>query len=291
MTFPASGGRRDNGLHATEWGALVDLDPRLSDTLLDSLAAEGVPAYVEPAQDVDSYTRAATLPKRPLDRLWVDPSQADLARACVAAEVTDLAALLEPGTSPAGLVRPVPRTAAARVLQPPELPSSAVSPSSPPTGGDALPDDDELFRQIVAGFSTPVSDPVPRGPVSEDVDASPDAPPDAPRRRRSDRAAPPAEQVEPLPSWVEPEALEDEGHYEPPPPPKIGMPRLRSLGGAVMIVLGFVVLFLPSLVWLTDDGLSLLLGLVLIVGGTSLLVFSMRDAPPTDSGPDDGAVV
>lgn len=290
MTAPAPGGRRDNGLHATEWGALVDLDPRLSDTLLDSLAAEGVPAYVEPAQDTDSYTRATTLPKRPLDRLWVDASRADLARACVTAEVTELAALLEPGTSPSGLVRPVPRTAAARVLAPPELPSTAISPVSPPTGGDGLPDDDELFRQIVAGFSSDVHDPVPRWPVSEDLDERPG--PEGPRRRRTDRASPDEDDaVEPLPSWVEPEALDDDGHYEPPPPPKIGVPSLRSLLGAAMVVLGFVVLFVPSLVWLTDDGLSLLLGLVLTVGGTSMLVLSMRDAPPTDSGPDDGAVV
>ena len=293
MTAPSPGGRRDNGLHATEWGALVDLDPRLSDALLDSLAAEGVPAYVEPAQDVDSFTRATRVPKRPLDRLWVDPAQADLARACVTAEVTGLAALLEPGSSPSGLVRPVPRTAAARVLQPPELPSAAVSPTSPPTGGDGLPDDDELFRQIVAGFSSEVSDPVPRWPVAEDVDSTAQPEADSPRRRRSDStsATEPVEPVEPLPSWVEPAALDDDGHYEPPPPPKVGLPGLRSLGGAVMIVLGFLVLFVPSLLALTNDSLSLLLGLVLIVGGTSLLVFSVRDAPPTDSGPDDGAVV
>jgi hypothetical protein len=291
MTLPAGGGRRDNGLHATEWGALVDLDPRLSDTLLDSLAAEGVPAYVEPAQDTDSYTRATTLPKRPLDRLWVDPSRADLARACVAAEVTDLAALLEPGTSPSGLVRPVPRTAAARVLQPPDLPSSAVSPLVPPTGGDELPpeppDDDEVFRQIVAGFSSEVSDPVPRWPVSEDLDG-PTSTDDPPKRRRTDWEE---QATEPLPSWVEPDALEDDGHYVPPPPPKVGLPRLRTLAAALMIILGFAVIFAPTKLYLSDDTLSLLLGLVLIAGGTAALVLSMRDAPPTDSGPDDGAVV
>lgn len=296
MTVPANSGRRDNGLHATEWGALVDLDPRLSDTLLDSLAAEGVPAYVEPAHDTDSYTRATTLPKRPLDRLWVDPSQADLARACVTAEVTDLAALMEPGTSPSGLVRPVPRTAAARVLAPPELPSAATSPLQPPVGGDPLPSedelpsDDELFRQIVAGFSSETDDPVPRWPVSEDLDNldSPRPAEGPPRRRRSDRSAP---DDEALPSWVEPEALEDDGHYEPPPPPKIPRPRPRTIGAVLMIVLGFVAIFAPFAIGLDDSGLSLLFGLVLTVGGAAVLVFSMRDAPPTDSGPDDGAVV
>ena len=291
MTLPGDGGRRDNGLHATEWGALVDLDPRLSETILDSLAAEGVAAYVEPAHDVDSYTRASTLPKRPLDRLWVDSSRADAARACVAAEVTDLAALLEPGSSPSGLVRPVPSTAGARVLQPPELPSVATSPLEPPVGGDAMPSDDELFRQIVAGFSTETTDAVPRWPVSEDVDID-DLPDDEPRRRRSDRTSFAAQgDDDGLPAWVEPAALEDEGHYVPPPPPKIPRPRLRTIGAVAMIVLGFAAIFAPQVLRLADDGISLLLGLVLTVGGAAVLVFSMRDAPPTDSGPDDGAVV
>jgi hypothetical protein len=293
MTHPGDG-RRDNGLHATEWGALVDLDPRLSETILDSLAAEGVAAYVEPASDVDSYTRATTLPKRPLDRLWVDSAQADLARACVAAEVTDLAALLEPGSSPAGLVRPVPSTAAARVLQPPELPSVATSPLQPPVAGDGLPNDenpsdDELFRQIVAGFSSEPTDPVPRWPVSEDLDFT-TASEDAPRRRRSDRELS-EDDDDGLPAWVEPAALEDEGHYEPPPPPKIPRPRLRTIGAVLMVVLGFASIFAPFALGLADDALSLLLGLVLTIGGAAILVFSMRDAPPTDSGPDDGAVV
>jgi len=34
-------GRRGNGLHSADWGALVDLDPRLSEALLSSLASAG----------------------------------------------------------------------------------------------------------------------------------------------------------------------------------------------------------------------------------------------------------
>jgi peptidoglycan/LPS O-acetylase OafA/YrhL len=90
---------------------------------------------------------------------------------------------------------------------------------------------------------------------------------------------------------VEPEALEDDGHYEPPPPPKIPRPRPRTIGAVLMIVLGFAAIFAPFAIGLDDSGLSLLFGLVLTVGGAAVLVFSMRDAPPTDSGPDDGAVV
>ena len=298
-------GRRDNGLPSAEWGALVDLDPRLSEALLERLAAEGVAAYVEPARDLDSYTRASVLPKRPLDRLWVDPSQADRARGVVAEEVADLTALLaeeEPGATAHGLVRPVPRSAAARVLLPPDLPGPSEvrapdlpddtgpssSPEVPPIGGAGMPSDDELFRQIVAGFSQEAADPVPRWPVSEDLSEAAAEPEGAPRRRRSDRDEPADEG---LPPWVEPARLEDEGHFEPPPPPKVPRLRPRTVLALVMVVVGLAVLFTPYRIGLDDSVGFLMMGLVLTGGGAALLVAWMRDAPPTDSGPDDGAVV
>ena len=297
---PPPDGRRDNGLPSAEWGALVDLDPRLSGALLDSLAAEGVAAYVEPARDTDAYTRATVLPKRPLDRLWVDPSRADLARGVVASEVADLTALLaetEPGATAHGLVRPVPRTAAARVLPPPELPGPPAlmdaptevlpelsrSPVDPPMGGAPMPSDDELFRQIVAGFSTDTDDPVPPWPVSEDLStAKPE--PDAPRRRRSD----PAEQ-EGLPGWLEPPPLEDEGHFDPPAPPKVPRLRPRTLLAVALFLLGLAILFIPFKIGFDDSAISIIIGLLLTGGGAGLLVWWMRDAP--SDGWDDGAVV
>ncbi|MDP9435165.1 MAG: hypothetical protein M3P93_08240, partial [Actinomycetota bacterium] len=95
---PWSPGRRSNGLPAADWGALVDVDPRLADGLLNSLAAAGVPAYVEPASASDPFSRAP-LPNRPLDRLWVDPGRAERAREVVADQVRDL-----PGADAGGLV-------------------------------------------------------------------------------------------------------------------------------------------------------------------------------------------
>src|SRR5690349_8357080 len=138
-TAPQSpSGRRDNGLSTTDWGALVDLDPRLSEALLASLGAVGVAAYVEPAGHADPLVQAVALPKRPLDRLWVDATRADQARSVVTAEVADLTALLaeeEPGATAHGFVQPVPRTAATKVLEPPLLPG-AVTPASVPTSSD-----------------------------------------------------------------------------------------------------------------------------------------------------------
>ena len=287
-TAPPPDGRRDNGLPSAEWGALVDLDPRLSEALLGSLAAEGVAAYVEPARDLDSYTRATVLPKRPLDRLWVNPALADLARGVVTSEVADLTALLaeqEPGATAHGLVRPVPRTAAARVLSPPELPGPASAPVESPAS------DDDVFAQIVAGFSQESTDPVARWPVSEDLSDDLSEPPTSPRRRRSDPDDSADSEEGGLPSWVEPAALEDEGHYDPPAPPKIPRLRPRTVLAVSMVLLGLAILFAPYRIGLDDSIIYMILGLLLTGGGAGLLVAWMRDAPPTDLGPDDGAVV
>ena len=309
MSAPSSAdqpgdGRRGNGLPCNDWGALVDVDPRLSDALLASLAAAEVPAYVEPAQGSHTLTRAATLPDRPLDRLWVDPGRADAARAVIGTEVAQLTALLaeqDPGATAHGLVQPVPRTAARRVLTPPSLPARpqppAQSPDQPPAEPPVEParlDDDEEFRRIVEGFSREHDSPVPPWPVIEDVEPParrpfprrPERPGAAePTRRRTD---PPDEE---LPGWVEPEVVEDEGHYEPPPPPPV--PRLapRKLAAAAAVLVGVLLMFAPKLLLQDRTAFVGLLGVLLTAGGAAALVYLMRDAPPTDSGPDDGAVV
>lgn len=324
-------GRRANGLPAADWGALVDLDPRLSEGLLDRLAAAGVAAYVEPATAVDTVHRAVLMPGRPLDRLWVDPARAESAREVVSSEMADLSALLaedQPGATAHGLVQPVPRAAARRVLPPPTLPGPSLpgtalpgpalpdpalpdpslpgpslpgpslpgpaAPASPAVGpGAPAPLDDEaVFQQIIASFSRGTDDPVPRWPASEDL---PEAT-DPPRRRRTDRTAPPPPPPRPgpgLPAWVEPAALdptEDEGHYVPPPPPPVPRVRARTVAALAAVVLGLLVLFAPEVVGLYQSPGVALLGMALLAGGAGALVWWMRDSSP-DSGPDDGAVV
>lgn len=344
MTGPDSPvGRRANGLAAAEFGALVDLDPRLSEALLDRLRSAGVAAYVEPAGNAQPLVRSVVLPSRPLDRLWVDPGRADLARDVVASEVRDLTALLaedEPGATAHGLVQAVPRHAAHRVLQPPELPdapaaaaSPAPSPAPPPTQSpavattDAAPGDsgavspegtrstdpDELFQQIVAGFERTDDSPVPPWPVSEDLTAGPSRSPErssrsddgdrVPRlRRRSDhgdRTDRTDGADSDLPAWLEPDAIEEdeadqaraESHFVPPPPPALPRVRPRTALSAAAVVLGLLLAFAPALLRQAETFGTLMAGLGLMLGGGFGLVSAVRDAPPTDSGPDDGAVV
>ncbi len=334
MTLPEGpAGRRANGLAAADFGALVDLDPRLSETLLDRLRSAGVAAYVEPAGNVQPLTQSVVLPSRPLDRLWVDPDRADVARTVVAAEVQDLTALLaeqEPGATAHGLVQAVPRHAANRVLSPPELPDpplpadppgappppaaaptgAATSPDAVPTPG--LPDPDELFRQIVAGFEQGVTAPVPPWPVSEDL-ATDDGQSVSPERsRRADqrksetdslgrrlrrRTDPPLTGDEELPAWVEPAALDrddhdlDGGHFTPPPPPALPRIKARTAVSALAVLIGLVLAFAPGLLSQAGTFEVMLLGIALMTGGAYGLVTAVRDAPRDDHGSDDGAVV
>ena len=285
-------GRRANGLPAADWGALVDLDPRLSEGLLERLARAGVAAYVEPATAVDTVHRAVVMPGRPLDRLWVDPSRADSAREVVASEVADLTALLaedDPQATAHGLVQPVPRNAARRVLAPPALPGppARTAPSAPEPA--AAPSDDDVFAQIVAGFHAEPVSTEGRWPAAEDLPAAGTRQDEAAqRRRRSDQPAPPPEPA--LPAWLESQAFEDESHYVPPPPPPVPRLRARTVGAVLCVVLGVLVLFAPGVLHLSASLGVGLLGMCLLAGGAGGLIWWMRDSSP-DSGPDDGAIV
>jgi hypothetical protein len=83
MTPRRGRGRLDNGLDATLWSPLRDVDPRVGEHLLDLLHAVGIPAYLEPSSDVGEYTRTVFLPSPPTDRLFVDRSRRAEARAVV----------------------------------------------------------------------------------------------------------------------------------------------------------------------------------------------------------------
>lgn len=141
---------------------------------------------------------------------------------------------------------------------------------------------------IVADFEREPTDQVPRWPASEDVDdsaaprtsgfeelregvTSPLAPePPARRRRRDD---------------------DGEDHFEPPPPPPLPsvdpITRLAwagALGGPGVLVLA-------ALGGVPLSGWVGLLALLAFMAGFVTLVARMKERPPTDSGPDDGAVV
>ncbi|MDK3255929.1 DUF308 domain-containing protein [Blastococcus capsensis] len=83
MTGGSGRGRRDNGLRATLWSPVRDVDPRVGEHLLDVLEAAGIAAYLEPSADVAPYTRSVFLPSPPSDRLFVDRARRAEARGLV----------------------------------------------------------------------------------------------------------------------------------------------------------------------------------------------------------------
>ncbi|MCZ2819902.1 hypothetical protein O2V63_06135 [Modestobacter sp. VKM Ac-2977] len=121
MTLPRGPGRgrgrRDNGLDAMLWHPLRDVDPRVGEHLLDLLATAGIAAYLEPATDVQPYTRSVSFPSPPSDRLFVDRAQR-----------AEAAAVVERHTDEPATPRPAP-------------------PRS-----DRVTDEDAEFARIVAAF-------------------------------------------------------------------------------------------------------------------------------------------
>ena len=92
----------------------------------------------------------------------------------------------------------------------------------------------------------------------------------------------------PAPPVVRPDPDE---HFEPPPPPPL--PRVDTVGrfawaGAIG---GPLLLVLAALLGIPLAGWVGLLALAAFMAGFVTLVARMKDRPPNDSGPDDGAVV
>lgn len=232
-------GRRGNGLGATAYVPLAELDPRLADAVLAALGEAGVAAYVTPSTGTTGGYLEVSLPDRPTDRVWVDSA----ARARAEAVLAELA-----------------------------------GPSAPAT---PAVDEDESWRAIVATFQAAPPG-TPTWPAAEEVADDGGA-----LGGRTVRRAEPAQATGGLV-----DAGEDEHeHYVPPVPPPVPRPQGITRWAALALVVGLGVLILPAV--LSDPvgpGVALL-AVLAVIGGFATLVAQMRDAPPTDSGPDDGAVV
>ncbi|MGY1741005.1 MULTISPECIES: DUF308 domain-containing protein [unclassified Blastococcus] len=93
-------GRRNNGLDASLWSPVRDVDPRVGEHLLDVLRDAGIAAYLEPATDVGPYTRTVFLPSPPSDRLFVDRARVREGRELVERHGDEHAAERAGGRSP-----------------------------------------------------------------------------------------------------------------------------------------------------------------------------------------------
>lgn len=147
-----------------------------------------------------------------------------------------------------------------------ELPGLLAELDSAPT------QDDELFAAIVAGFDHEAPAPDAHRPSADQIGRAARDPDDDLDTRRPT-----------VPS-------DDDDHFVPAPPPPL--PRLRGLAlwGTLGLVAGFAALVVPPMFGVVSEG-RLVVGILLATAGLVALLWQMRDGPPTDSGPDDGAVI
>jgi hypothetical protein len=93
----------------------------------------------------------------------------------------------------------------------------------------------------------------------------------------------------PPPAPAEPDVLDrPDEHFEPPPPPKVPLPKPSTLYSFLLVAAGIVLIWAPSVIGLSDD-LGLVLGFAAVAAGVGTAVARMRERS-TDDG-DDGAVV
>jgi hypothetical protein len=251
-------GRRDNGLDAADWRAIHDLDPRMSEDVLDLLAVHGIAAYVQPAMDVDPVTRSATVPSRPSDRLFVDRRRADAARDYLR-----------------GL-----------------LPADRGPGSSGPDEVDAV------FAGIVADFDRPPDPTAASWPASEEVSTAdrtepppPQPPPPGPVDARQVTEPSLLDGLDTFGSQLPDQELPEQ--FVPPPPPPIPRISRQSILASLAILVGLVlVIGRPRLLPL-DRNLAILLGFAAMVGGAVALIMRLRPGPDPDEppSPDQGAEV
>jgi hypothetical protein len=145
---------------------------------------------------------------------------------------------------------------------------------------------ESAWAGIVADFERTSQGPVPPWPASEDVD---DDEGDPPVRGGLEAGRTPERTSPPYDTSVH--RVEDHDHFEPPPPPPLPSvdPVTRfAWAGALG---GPAVLLLAALAGLPLAGWVGALAVAAFMAGFVTLVARMKERPPTDSGPDDGAVV
>jgi hypothetical protein len=203
-------GRRDNGLHAGEFVAVADVDPRIGEHLLDVLGIVGIAAYLAPSADLNPIVRTTTFPPRPTDRLWVDRERLDEARGLLEAVQEDHEGGEEATPGPAGLDVPPGKSnkqsdRSRRRGDPGHQPDSRG-----PTRGSADPpidrsgdpfDLDAEWERIIAGYSSTAG---PERPHRADrpgaTPAEPGPEPDQPSSELPDSPLPPGPSVPPGPT-------------------------------------------------------------------------------------------
>lgn len=180
-----------------------------------------------------------------------------------------------------------------------------LTPAGGPASWRSQASDDDIdaaFAAIVSGITTdaawlPLTDAGPQAGAQRHPSAGraePDTGAERARRRELRRieraqevAAYEAQQAE-----VQAERDADDAHFTPPEPPPLPRPKGRTIGAVLMLLGGILLLARPGLLAVGFD-LTLVIAVVLILGGVAVLltgIWHRRNSAEAD-GWDDGAQV
>lgn len=273
---------RSNGLVASAYTPIADLDPRVASSLLEDLAALGVAAYtkpVEPSTSVGFDPSDFRVSVR--DRLYVDVAASAQVRELVAAQDQDL-------------VYESDDLAWARLVADFDLPlESPVAPwptqedvDVTHTSPDSVIDDADTTshegfpftdRRRSSGW-TNLGRPLPSADSGSLVERGPD---DVPRRRRRDKELP----------VQSPRVVDNEDPFVPDPPPPL--PKLAAYKQLAWVALigGPALLLMAALLGLMLPGWVTLPAVAGFIGGFITLIATMEDRDDGDWSSGNGAVV
>ena len=274
---------RNNGLRASAYAVLIEIEESLGEPMLAALAARQIAAYVQPAPGPGGTTRLT---------LYVDALQRAPAGAVLAGLTPAMA-----GDPPAD-------------SEPPRPPRDVV-PTDPTAEAMA---DDAAFAALVENFHRPLQERT--WPDAEDLPAEPPTPGAADTARPADTVLPaipprritkkfdPATDIDrrrptPMPppkptnnafDAFDPVASSDEEeHYTPPPLPRLDPPPFAIRWALVGLLLGLAMLLVPTFFDFGHRTSMDIAGVGCVLGSGGVLVSRLRDRSPDD--PDDGAVV
>jgi hypothetical protein len=253
---------RGNGLRASRYAVLVEIEESLGDPLLVALAERKIAAYVVPASGPGGATRLI---------LHVDALR----------------------RIPAGIVLAglTPAPAGERSADPEPATQQPESRSADDLADHAAAAEDAAFAEIVAGF-----DRVPdqrTWPDAEDIPTPPLTPPAptfGPPPLADRRVSPPTGGSPPRPDGDQDADQDAEAdHYSPPPLPRLDPPSRATRWALLALAVGIALLLLPTLFELGHRTSLDIAGVLCVVGAAGVLLTRLRDRSPDD--PDDGAVV
>jgi hypothetical protein len=272
---------RNNGLRASAYAVLVEIEESLGDPMLAALAAREIAAYVQPAPGPGGTTRLTlyvdALQRAPAGAVLAGltpamagdpPAESEPARDGVASDPAsgemagEMAGAMADDAAFAALVEAFHRTPQERTWPDAEdLPAEVLPPETARPADTVLP---AVPPRRIAKF-----DP------ATDID-----------RRRSGSPAP-----APKPTFRTPaeDAPDDEEHYNPPPLPRLDPSPFVIRWALVGLMVGLAMLLVPTFFDFAHGTSLDIAGVVCVLGSGGVLVSRLRDRSPDD--PDDGAVV